>query len=149
MRIYIYRDFKVTELPPISIIVVAWNGLHLLKNSLPLINDALAYYPAKGEIIIYDNGSHDDTKEWIKNHYPDIKIFFSPTNLGFSKANNIAASHARFSYLLFLNDYISPQKDFIQPLIEPLNNSDIFIVFPWSIKWCVYSTNNSQELFYK
>jgi GT2 family glycosyltransferase len=62
--------------------------------------------PISYEIILVDNGSNDGSVEFfsrLKNKEKKIKFLINQTNLGFSRANNQAASVAKGKYLLFLN----------------------------------------------
>ena len=47
-----------------------------------------------GEIIVYDNNSSDGTMDYIKSKNHEILFIDGNENLGFSKANNIAAKSA-------------------------------------------------------
>ena len=55
------------------------------------------------EIIIVDNQSTDNTRQIITDNYKEVRLITPATNLGFAKANNIAAREAQGDYLLLLN----------------------------------------------
>lgn len=58
------------------------------------------------EVLIFDNGSRDDSVKILKKNYaksPFVHIFASQKNLGFGKGINEAAKKAQGKYLLFLN----------------------------------------------
>ncbi len=55
----------------ISVIVLNWNGKAHLKECL----DSLRNQTFKdSEIILVDNGSTDDSIEYVKNNSPEVKI---------------------------------------------------------------------------
>ena len=55
------------------------------------------------EIILVDNASTDGSAEAIRRNFPNIDLIASTENLGFARANNIAAKHARGRKILLLN----------------------------------------------
>jgi GT2 family glycosyltransferase len=84
------------------------------------------------EIVIFDNGSTDSTKEYCLAQ-SDIKYFRSNENLGTSKARNRIAKESSGEYLLFLdNDVILRDKDLIEQLIEFYANIEKpgFVIIP-------------------
>lgn len=55
------------------------------------------------ELIIIDNASSDGSAQAIRQAYPEAILIQSDENLGFAKANNVAAEKATGEYLLLLN----------------------------------------------
>ncbi len=55
------------------------------------------------EILLADNGSTDGTLAAVAGKFPSVFCFRSENNLGFSRANNRAASKAQGRFLLLLN----------------------------------------------
>lgn len=63
-----------------------------------------------GEIIVVDNASEDKSVEHLRKAFPDVQFIFSPTNIGFARANNLGLAHASGQYVLFLNpDTLVPE----------------------------------------
>ncbi len=100
-------------MPSFSIIIVSWNALHHLKNYLPSV--AATEYP-NYEIIIADNASSDGSKEWVRANYPDIKIAELDKNYGYCGGNNRAVLHAQGDILLFLNNDVRVQPNWLDGL---------------------------------
>jgi O-antigen biosynthesis protein len=91
--------FNASSAPKVSIIVPTFNGAHhTLRCLLSLATDRNTSF----EVIIFDNGSTDQTYELL-NRCDNIQVIKSPKNLGYIKANNAAAQHARGEFLLLLN----------------------------------------------
>jgi GT2 family glycosyltransferase len=87
----------------LSIIIVNYNSGELLKNCIASL---LTNLNVSFEIIVYDNASHDNSISCLHDLasiHPEIKIISGPLNLGFAKANNLAAAQARGNFYHFLN----------------------------------------------
>jgi len=56
------------------------------------------------EIIVVDNGSKDDSVEWIQSTFPNVHLIANDRNLGFAAANNQALYVARGEYIATLNN---------------------------------------------
>ena len=86
----------------LSIIIVNYNSKDFLCNCVRSIIDHL--HAIQYEIIVVDNLSSDDSYKRCQE-IDDSHIFCiqAGQNLGFSKANNLGASHAKGRVLHFLN----------------------------------------------
>ena len=102
-------------MPSFSIIIVSWNALHHLKTYLPSV--AATKYPDY-EIILADNDSSDGSKAWVRENYPDIKIAELDNNYGYCGGNNRAAAYAENDILLFLNNDVRVEADWLHPLAQ-------------------------------
>ena len=87
----------------LSIIIVNYNSGFLIRDCIAsILKNADDGY----EIIIYDNASSDDSLKLVVNAFPDdprVRIIEGKENLGFAKANNLAAGVATGKFLHFLN----------------------------------------------
>ncbi|MGD0854892.1 MAG: glycosyltransferase family 2 protein [Dehalococcoidia bacterium] len=115
-------------LPPISIIIVNWNG----KKFLPICLSSLAAldYPRdKVEVILVDNASTDGSQAYISNSYPAIKIILLDKNYGFCKPNNEGAKAAAGEYLVFLNNDTEVTHGWLHELVRPtLEDAEVISV---------------------
>lgn len=68
------------------------------------------------ETIVVDSGSFDGSEELVSREFPWVRFIQSPTNLGFAKANNLAAEHAQGDYFLFLNPDTEVAPDAVRAL---------------------------------
>ncbi len=86
----------------ISIIIVNYNAGKLLYECVKSINDTIS---VDFEIIVIDNCSADNSIAELReiNTNKSIQIILNQSNVGFSKANNIASELAKGRYFHFLN----------------------------------------------
>lgn len=88
--------------PELSIVIVNYNGQRYLQDCFDSI-----YLQLKGvsfEIIVVDNDSKDDSCNFIKSNYPDVRLFETGINLGFGRGNNLGVSYAQGDFILLLNN---------------------------------------------
>lgn len=112
----------IHSLKGFSIIIVTWNALEHLKRFLPSVTKT--DYP-DFEIIIADNASDDGSKEWIRSTYPEIKIASFDTNYGYCGGNNRAVPFAEKEILLFLNNDVEVDKNWLHGLNRAFTKTNI------------------------
>ena len=98
------------EIPKFSIVILNWNSFNFLPKC---INSILtqSYFPH--EIIVIDNGSEDNSVEYIKTNFPDIKIIINSKNLGYSAGNNIGIRKSTGNWIVVLNADTEIDPDFL------------------------------------
>lgn len=86
----------------LSIIIICWNDLKILPDCLRSIFDQISLTDT--EIIISDNGSTDGSTEWVRTHFPEVRIVENNANLGYARGNNAGIAATKDSdYVLILN----------------------------------------------
>ncbi len=121
-RVYEVRKILKNTFPKVSIVVVTYNNLGYTKLCLQSILEKTAY--PNYEIIIVDNNSDDDTKDYLKNIDSDrIYIMFNDDNLGFAKANNIGIKKAQGDYIILLNNDTVVTRGWISGLLRYFGDS--------------------------
>ena len=70
------------------------------------------------EILFVDNGSVDGTPDYVAEHFPEVTLIRSPTNLGFIRANNLAYRQARGKYILMLNSDAFVSENTLQETVD-------------------------------
>jgi len=89
------------EYPLVSIIIVNWNGKHLLGECL----DSLSTQSFKDfEVIVVDNGSEDGSVAYIRNNYPWARLLSLEENIGYAGGNNAGMRIAQGSFIALLNN---------------------------------------------
>ncbi len=86
--------------PLVSILLVSYNSKRYLDDCLQAV---AKHVSVPHEIVLVDNGSGDGTPDYVRMHYPAVRLIESEANLGFTGGNNLAARQARGTFLLLLN----------------------------------------------
>ena len=119
----------------ISIFIPSFNGRELLMRFLPSVIRALDFYPGEGEILVVDDGSTDNTVEFLKEKFPDVKTNRLEKNRGFAAAVNRGVADASYEWVLLLNNDVEVSENLIDPLIAHFNNPRVFGVCARSLDW--------------
>jgi GT2 family glycosyltransferase len=91
-----------TNAPLFSVIILNWNGRHLLEECLSSLRSQTF---RDFETIIVDNGSTDGSADWVKEHWAESVFTVElPSNLGFAGGNNAGIRAARGRYVILLNN---------------------------------------------
>lgn len=85
----------------ISIIIPNYNGAKYLG---PCLDSIYAQSYDKFEVIVVDNGSIDDSADFIREYYPDVFVIQNDRNLGFSEAVNRGIKKATGELIFLLNN---------------------------------------------
>lgn len=101
----------------LSIIIVNWNGKKWLKTCL---SSLYAQTYKNFEIIVVDNNSDDDSVEFLEKNYRELKILHSE-NKGFGHGANIGARVARGDFLMFFNEDMFVDNNFLEKYILEYN----------------------------
>jgi len=101
----------------ISVIIVNYNVKEFLRGTLVSVERALAHGKLEGEIFVVDNNSADDSVKMVREEFPHVHLLAQDVNLGFGKANNLAAHQATGDYILLLNPDTIVGEDTLQTMV--------------------------------
>lgn len=87
--------------PLVSAIVVNYNGKRFLREC---IQSLIEQTYGNMEIIIVDNGSTDDSIDYLNSNFKGLIIVKNPENLGFAGGVNSGIRESRGSFILTLNN---------------------------------------------
>jgi GT2 family glycosyltransferase/glycosyltransferase involved in cell wall biosynthesis len=115
-------------LPTVSVVVLNYNGLkHLEKCFTSLL--ALDYPQDRLELLLADNGSSDASLDYMREHFPTVRLVETGGNLGFAGGNNYGAEHATGEYVAFLNNDTRVEPDWLSEMVHSvLRDSDRGVV---------------------
>ena len=105
----------------VTVIIPNYNGVRFLKDCLKSLEEQTFQ---EFQILIVDNGSTDGSVEFIREQYPDIKLFALDKNYGFSIAVNKGIKESTTKYVILLNNDTVVHKDYIKELYNHINTSD-------------------------
>ena len=100
-----------------TILIVNWDGRHLLAECLPSVIEAVQYAGGCHEILVVDNGSTDGSVEFIRNAFPSVRVLPLDRNYGFSGGNNRGIAQAKTDIVVLLNNDMIVDRGFLQPLL--------------------------------
>ena len=102
----------------LHLIVLNYNGRHLLGECLPSIVDAAAVSRHRCRVVVIDNRSSDDSLLWLSENYPRISVI-SHANRGLCSYNDVVPELGGDVAVLLNND-IKLHAGAVDPLVEPL-----------------------------
>lgn len=115
----------------IALVFPIFNGLGFTKKCLESLSvsfEKLDSEKATFEIVIADDGSVDNSNEWIKKHYPEVHILRGDGNLWWSGGVNLAIDYAikilQADYILWWNNDILPEEDYFENLLGVIGKTD-------------------------
>jgi GT2 family glycosyltransferase/glycosyltransferase involved in cell wall biosynthesis/SAM-dependent methyltransferase len=111
-----------------SIVIVTWEGKDLLAESLPPLLKAVRFHGGEHEIVVVDNASTDGTEEFLRNHFPEVRVIRNLHNEYFSGGNNLGVREAKNDVIVLLNNDMTVHEDFLAPLLEGFREPDVFAV---------------------
>jgi len=118
----------------ITVVIPSRDGRELLARLLPGVMRELAATPS--EVIVVDNGSNDNTADFLRAQHPDVLVEVSVEPLTFASAVNRGIRRARYSHVCLLNNDMVLEAGFFTHLRRAFDHvPDLFcataeILFP-------------------
>jgi len=106
-----------SSVPKVTILIPNYNGKKWLKQCLPTVEKSTY---RNFEILVVNNGSTDDSAEFLKKSYPKVRVIEIKKNRGYAGANNLGVKKAKGKYVLFLNNDTQVTPNFLEPLVEKM-----------------------------
>ena len=100
--------------PKVNIIIVTYNSRQNLEICLrSLFDQSYQNY----DITISDNGSQDNSLEFVKEHFPKVRLIENGSNFGYSEGNNIGVRMTDGDYVAVVNNDAEFDRDWLKNLI--------------------------------
>ncbi|HKK75670.1 MAG TPA: bifunctional riboflavin kinase/FAD synthetase [Saprospiraceae bacterium] len=110
---------QTTPLPryeaKVAIVILNYNGKTYLETFLPTVKTS-AYQHL--EIIVADNGSTDQSLDFMAAEYPNVRIIDLQENYGFAEGYNRALEQVEADYFVLLNSDVEVTPGWITPIID-------------------------------
>lgn len=113
----------------VAVVILNWNGKDFIEKFTPTL---LKYTDLENtDIWIADNASQDNSVEYVKQNFPQIKVLILDKNYGFAEGYNLALEKIEAEYFVILNSDVEVSPNWISPIIEYLdNNKEVAVVQP-------------------
>ena len=108
----------------VSLVIPNYNGKGLLEKHLSSVIDAAG----NAEVIVVDDASIDDSVEFLANKFPSVKVVIHKTNKRFAASCNTGVDVARGDIVVLLNNDVSPDSNFLKPLLKHFDDAKVFAV---------------------
>jgi GT2 family glycosyltransferase len=106
---------KKRDMPLVSVIIPNWNGL----DHLPVCLESLRHQALEGqEIIVVDNGSSDDSVEWVRTEHPDVTMLALGENQGFVGACNAGIAASQGEFVALLNNDTEVDRNWLAAIVD-------------------------------
>ncbi len=107
--------------PLINIVIINYNTGHFLDGC---VKSLYAQTYSRREIIFIDNFSSDDSCEFIKKHFPNIKPTCNKKNLGYAEAANQGIRLADGKYVMILNPDVILEKNYLEKCVAKMEEDE-------------------------
>jgi len=112
----------ITQTPrAVAILVLNYNGKIHLDDCF---RSVLAQVGPRDQAYLVDNGSADGSIEYVKEHYPAVKLICFERNLGFAEAYNRAVTSIGEELVVFLNNDVQVEKGWLMELKSVFEKSN-------------------------
>ena len=101
----------------LSVVLLNYNGRVYLEKFLPNV----VFYSKPHEVVVVDNGSTDDSSEFVKENFPDVKLIPFEDNYGFCGGYNKVIPVIDSDFIVLLNTDVEVTKNWIDPVFNFLN----------------------------
>ena len=107
----------------IGIVIVTFNSEIYIANCIQSIMES-DNCKNIGTIIIVDNNSADNTRNIIREDFPDVSLITNESNFGYAKAVNIGMAQLNEKFCLICNPDIELQKNSLSVLLNIINSDN-------------------------
>lgn len=110
-----------------AVAILNWNGQKLLEKFLP---DVVAHTAHLAEVVVIDNGSTDDSVNWVEQNFPGVTIVKNDENKGFSSGYNSGLKAINSELFILLNSDVQVTAGWIEPLIAAFSDPKVVAAQP-------------------
>ena len=119
----------------VAVVILNYNGKKFLEEFLP---NVIANTNADmADVIVADNASTDGSKEFMREHFPAIRLIDNGSNGGFATGYNLALRQIEAEYFVLLNSDIEVTPGWIEPVVELMDaHPEIAACQPKILSYC-------------
>ena len=105
----------------VKIVILNWNGRDHLERFLPSV---LAHSP-QGSVVVADNGSQDDSLDWLQTHHPEVELIRLSENHGYAGGYNLALEQVQADLFVLLNSDVEVPPHWLDPLVRHMEEDPL------------------------
>ena len=113
--------------PTIALVILNWNGKKYLQQFLPSVVQHSFNENFEIHLYVADNGSSDDSLDFLKQAYPQIKLLVLEKNYGFAEGYNQALAKIQADFYLLLNSDVEVTRNWIEPLLKVVQQDETVV----------------------
>ena len=118
------RARRVQRRPGVTIVIVNWNTHAVTRDMLRAVQQ---FTPGDVEIMIVDNGSVDDSRQWLRSE-TSVRFVPLPANVGHAVALDIATLLSRTSTVVTLDsDAVPLCENWLSRVLDPLSQDRVVL----------------------
>jgi len=102
----------------VSILILNYNGKGLLLSYL----GSVVAHQENAEVWVVDNMSTDDSIDFVKKNFPEVKILILDKNYGYAKGYNLAVSKIDADLYCLLNNDVRVSSNWVSPMRQLFEN---------------------------
>ncbi len=100
-----------------AVIILNWNGVEHLARFIPSV---VQYTPASVDVVVVDNGSSDNSVEFLHVNFERVKVVEFDQNYGFAGGYNRALELLDYEFAVLLNSDVEVTQGWCEPLFDAL-----------------------------
>lgn len=109
------------QYPTVSVIVLSFNSLRYMEPCFASLSQ-LDYPEDHLDLVLADNASADSSVEYVREHFPRVRIIQFDQNHGFCGGNNRAVSESQSEFVAFLNPDMRVDAHWLAGLVEKVDS---------------------------
>lgn len=123
---------QLLKVPEATIVILNYNTRRHLAEFLP----SVVAHSSGARIVVADNGSPDDSLDFLRANYPDVDIIDLQQNYGFAQGYNEALRQVQSEYYVILNSDVEVTPGWMDPILLAMReNPAIAIAQPKILSW--------------
>ena len=97
----------------VTIVILNWNGADMMRRFLP----SVVQNSPEAEVVVVDNGSTDDSLQYLEAEMPQVRVIRLDKNYGFAEGYHRGLKEVDAEYYLLLNSDVEVHEGWLQPML--------------------------------